>query len=150
MYTLVVVDMQYEFKAALDSNVQNHCSNAITKAVLDRASVVYLEYIDQGETLKCLSSITRFYDRAHYITKIDWDGADEALQVVKQFKLASKRFKICGVYSECCVHDTVRGLTQLAPTAKIEVIKDACWSTNIKDHTRGIEKMSKFKNVKVV
>lgn len=135
MYTLVVVDMQYDFKAALHDNVQNHCIAAIKKAKQDRAPIVFLEYFDQGKTIEALATHTRAYSRAYHISK---------------YKLASKRFKVCGVYTEHCVHDTVRGLTQLAPTAKIELISNACWSTDQKDHDRGINKMSKLKNVKTV
>lgn len=150
MYTLVVVDMQDGFVAARGKKVQDQTKRAIKNAMKDRASIIFVEFAGQGPTYPCLTQLTKTYDKVHTVVKQGWDGSRESMEVIKKFKLSSKRFKVCGVYTECCVDATVQGLASAIPTSKIKVLEKACWSTDNTDHQRGLSSMLSLKNVKVV
>jgi nicotinamidase-related amidase len=146
MYTLVVVDMQYEFFAARNEKTQAACKKAIAKAIKSKYPIVFLEYVDRGPTLPSLTKLTRNYSKAFHVSKSEWDGSSETLRVLTNNKISSSKFKICGVYTECCVSATAIGLADRLSSSKIEVLEKACWATNEYLHSEGLHKMSSYKN----
>jgi nicotinamidase-related amidase len=150
MYTLVVVDMQAKFPKSLDKTVQLNCRRAVAKAIKNRASIVFLEFSNYGPTLPQLTKLTKDYDKVYHATKSGWDGSAEALKLVKEHGLAGKRFRVCGVYTDCCVQATLEGLHGAIKDAKIELIHKACGATS--DHTQAgtIQTARKMPRVRVV
>jgi nicotinamidase-related amidase len=150
MYTLVVVDMQPEFIAARDKKVQLHCKRAIAKAIKQRASIVFVEFVDHGDTLPCLTKLTRGYDKVYHVSKDEWDGSQQSLAVIRQNKLSGKRFVVCGVYTDCCVNATVGGLVRSVPDSRIKVLRNACGATDERMHADGLRTMNRHRNVRLV
>lgn len=148
MYSLVVVDMQAKFHAALDKKVQEHCKKAIRRAIKSRAAIIFVEYVDHGPTLPCLTNLTKNYHRVFHTSKDDWDGSRHTLKVAENHSLPLFKIKVCGVYTDCCVHATVRGLSQKKPFSKIEILKEACGATNATAQDTGIKRMLELKNVR--
>lgn len=126
MYTLVVVDMQAAFHAALFPKVQESCKQAIRKAIRNRADIVFVEFMNQGPTLPCLTDLTKKYDRVFHVLKKSQDGSAETLAAVKKNNLHHKKFRVCGVYTDCCVKATLDGLHKLAPLSQLELLHKAC------------------------
>jgi nicotinamidase-related amidase len=144
-YTLIVVDMQFDFRAANNIKTVANCQREIKQAISDRAGIIFLEYYGYLSTKKELFSLVRGYDRAWSVTKFDDDGSLDASTIMIHHNFNSDKIKICGVNTDCCVKWTVSGLAALYPKANIEVIEDACgsdWS-----HSQGIFLLKKIPNV---
>jgi len=148
-YTLVVVDMQAQFPDSMDKRVQENCKRAIRKAVKDKAAIIFLEYDDYGPTLPCLTSLAKKYKKAYHAVKCEWDGSPQSLNLIKKYKLADSHFKVCGVYTECCVQATVYGLSNKFPKSKINLLGGACNSWSETSHKNGLDMMKKIPNVRV-
>jgi len=149
MYTLVVVDMQAKFPASLDTRVQNNCKRAIRNAIKNKAAIIFLEYVDYGPTLPCLTDLVKGYSNVHHATKSDWDGSPHSNVLIKKHGLPNNKFKVCGVYTECCVAATVIGLSRTYNDSKINLLSKACGSTCDAHHQRGIRDMKPLRNVRI-
>ena len=145
MYTLVVVDMQDKFVASRASLVQESCKKAVAKAIKQKAHIVFVEFENYGPTLPKLTKLTRNYKNVSYVSKRDWDGSSQTIEALTKLGIEHRTFKVCGVYTECCVSATARGLADRIADAKVEVIRSACWSTNMEDHKYGLQQMNGYK-----
>jgi nicotinamidase-related amidase len=145
MYTLIVVDMQYKFVAARNKNAQKACKKAIKEAIKNKSPIVFLEFVDYGETLPALTKLTKNYQKAFHVSKKDWDGSKESLTVLTDNKINHTNFKVCGVYTDCCVAATAKGLVDRHPTSKVEVLSSACWATDEHLHSDGLNSMNDYK-----
>lgn len=135
MYTLLIIDMQENFlchsffsdnldardiKNQAIKNIKKH----IRRATKDNANIVYLEYDGFGNTIDAL--ITPQYDN-NRITKNGRCGALEVYYLVKQCNF-STRLKICGIFADQCVKETVRGLRKFNDF-QLEVLPDAIFGS---------------------
>ena len=107
---------------------------------------MFLEYVDHGPTLPGLTKLTRNYSKAFHVSKTEWDGSSESLTALTNNKIESSRFRVCGVYTDCCVAATAQGLVDKHSTSKVEVLTSACWATNDSYHKNGLKQMSGYKN----
>lgn len=152
-YTLLVIDMQYEFRAARKKQVLHEARRVIHEALKDRASVVLVEFSGCGRTSPTL---TRALDNPycnvpwHVLKKYEQDGSDQVVGYLKGLKLPRKRIRVVGVNTDQCVLSTVVGLSEKMPRSKIEVIPEACNSDSRKGHHSGLERMAKLRNVQVM
>ena len=149
MYTLVVVDMQAKFPDSLGKRVQDNCKRAIRKAVKNKAAIIFVEYSNYGPTLPSLTKLAKDYKKVYHTTKSAWDGSAHAIKLVTKHNLVGTRFKVCGVYTDCCVQARVEGLSKLRPTSKINLLSKACASSNLRSHNNGVTAMRKLPNVRV-
>src|SRR5574338_26661 len=150
MYTLVVVDMQAKFPRSLEGDTLLHCKRAVRKAIKNRAAIVFLEFSNYGPTLPALTKLTENYDRVYHATKGEWDGSMQTLHLAQVHRLNTSKFRICGVYTECCVDATIQGLRSKKPNAKMEMIHKACGASHDSDQKRIVEQNRKLKNVRIV
>jgi nicotinamidase-related amidase len=148
MYTLVVVDMQSNFKAANGQRVRKNCVREILRAIKDNAPIIFLEWEGYPATLEDLTAPVKDdkYKNYYVKTKVTDDGSAQVASLVSQHKLP-KDFKVCGVNTDCCVHATVVGLTTRFSKATITVIADACDSDW--NHLSGLERLKSAENVKI-
>lgn len=147
MYTLVVVDMQASFEAANNRRVRENCKRELERAMESGAAILFVEYVGQGPTIPSLVKLTDDYERTFIVRKNDDDGSREVAKVIRDNKLPAKRIKVCGVNTDCCVFETVCGLTNRLSTANLEVIGDACNSDF--NHLGGLNDLVKMPNVSV-
>lgn len=150
MYTLVVVDMQFDFASSRKPSVIKNCLALVKQAVKDKAGIVFLEYDTYGKTHLPLRLATSKYKKKFELTKQDDDGSPQVLTAIKKGRLPKQQIKVCGVNTTYCVAATVGGLTKRLPNAKIEVIGKACNSTSPTNHRMGLKYMrDKLPTVKV-
>lgn len=147
MYTLVVVDMQADFRAANGERVVKNCQREINQAVQDGAGIIFLEYSGYEATKKELYDLVDGYARAWTAIKYHDDGSEEAASLIRTHKLDKVNIKVCGVNTDCCVKSTVSGLTSRLPNPTINVIADACDSDW--NHVHGLDVLMKMDNVSV-
>jgi nicotinamidase-related amidase len=137
-YTLVVVDMQpfYTTDTATISSVAREVSLArqrnnhvifLTVPYLSPLQdkpfkPTYPEILDQVEG----------YQQDHWqeSEKLFQDGSRNVLNACAWKHFPSNRFRVCGVNTDLCVLDTVKGLLAYPTVEAIEVVKDACHTTN--------------------
>lgn len=148
MYTLVVVDMQSQFKAANGKRVRENCLREILQAIKDNSPIIFLEWEGYPPTLDDLILPVKDQYQNYYVkTKVTDDGSAQVESLVYLNRLP-KNFKVCGVNTDCCVAATVRGLTSRFEMAIIDVIADACDSDW--NHLAGLDRMKKMQcNVNV-
>lgn len=125
-YNLIVVDMQNGFSAAKDKDTLNQVMIEIKTAISDCAGIIVLEMVGAGKTLKQIKKLVKSYRKAVIVEKKDTSGAVEVLSTVRHNRSFHPfKFKVCGVYTDCCVADTVNELSQF-DTLSLEVLADAC------------------------
>ena len=148
-YTLVVIDMQRSFYASRGKRVQLHCKREIQRAMDDGAAIIFVEYIGQGPTIPSLVKLTDDYRRTFFIRKENDDGSSEVLKVIKSHRLPSRKLKFVGVNTNCCVLDTLTGVSAKSKKSSLEVISKACNSSMRYYHNEGLNIMARMKRVTV-
>ena len=145
MYTLVVVDMQPGFKSARGKRVRANCLREVQKARADRAPIIFLELSGYQPTHCDLVEVA--HSNFAILEKSGDDGSEQVGREVRKNKWP-KKFKVCGINTDCCVKATVTGLTARFRMSKIEVVADACASDWY--HNAGLNEMKKLDNVNVI
>jgi|SaaInlV_165m_DNA_1040744.scaffolds.fasta_scaffold133393_1 nicotinamidase-related amidase len=135
--TLVVVDMQPQFKASNIPNVIVGVTREILDAKRRKSGIIFLEYTPTeslGRTHDGFSSLIRGYRAKARVTKKNDDGSKQVVDALRRRGFASHTLRICGVNTECCVAATVNGLVERLDKTRIEVVKDACESEWERDY----------------
>lgn len=125
-YTLVVVDMQDEFDAALNPSVVIGVTKEILRAIKTNSPVLFLEYKNCGPTHRGLLDLVKGYPRKARITKAGDDGSLEAIKAVQRKEWPFRHMRVCGVNTDCCVWSTVEGILKRTENTQVEVVKEAC------------------------
>lgn len=146
-YTLVVVDMQYRFRASRDKRVKDNCIREVKLAIKRKASIIILEYIGFGHTLPSIKKLISSYPRALVVRKLDDDGSREVMGAIKSYKLSNK-LRMVGVNTDCCVYATTASLARKNHLS-IDVIANACNSHYIGDHLQGLHDLKRLPGVKI-
>jgi len=92
--------------------------------------IIFLEYIDCGNTRTELLALVKNYKYKAIKIKKRNSGAKEIIDVIEKNKFGKRKIKICGVNSDCCVLNTTTDLVERLPESKIHVIKKACNTTS--------------------
>ena len=123
----------------------------IKKAINNKDTILFVEYIGYGQTLPRLTNLTKHinYTKAYHIVKGNNDGSKEIKKFLTKHKLVSKVIKIIGVNTDFCVLETVLGINRKFPKSNINVIADAC-ATNAGGHISALRNMKQLANVKLL
>jgi len=142
--------MQGYFKASKQSSVKKNVLKQIALAMKDNAPIVFVEYEGCGSTLPSLTNLPKnnSYNNIYKIKKTEDDGSDVIRSALRSNKLPRTYVRVCGVNTDCCIYETVNGLSGALPKTKIEVVENACGSSH--DHNAGIDDMKKMFNVKII
>ena len=124
--TLVIVDMQPTFAASKNPNTIIAIANEIILAKQKRHGIMIVEYSGSGQTYSGFDNLLRGYLHKAKIKKNDDDGSNEIIRALNRRNFPQQVLRVCGVNTDCCVHDTVVGLLRKLHKTKVEVIKDAC------------------------
>ncbi len=124
-YILVIIDMQPYFEC--EKQILETCKKEIKKAIDNKNHIIFLEYVDCGVTDNelMLLVIKKGYSNYSIVSKNKNDGSTAIAEQVKSEHVNLSSFRVCGVYTDQCVFDTVRGLLRVFPGCNVEVMKDA-------------------------
>lgn len=158
-YTLVVVDVQKQFIE--NANLIAEVGKEIKKAMSKKLPIIFVEFAGCGRTMYRIKKLTANYNKAFVVSKHNTGGGHEVIRTITRRKLQYKTLKVCGVYTNYCVHDTVTGLSNLLPKSKIKLLSKACRSTSFKHNDgenhkwdslkdKGIDSMKKCPNVSIL
>jgi hypothetical protein len=128
--TLLVVDMQTEFRAAKRKAVIAGVVAEIAAARLQRRPVMLLGFMDAPHVPDVLQAV-KGYRKAVQVVKFDDDGSEEALEALYELKWPRDNLRVCGVHLGACVAATVVGLADHFEVNRIEVAFTACGSKTI-------------------
>lgn len=145
-YTLVIIDMQAQFRASEDKRTINNCKKQIRTAIKDRAAIIFVEFNGFGPTLPELTKLTEKYNRSFHITKSYDDGSRQLKNFLLTHRVSKKNLKFCGVNTNACVLSTVYGTHLKLRDSNLTVIADACNSTY--GHKSGLLDLKRYAKVK--
>jgi nicotinamidase-related amidase len=139
-YTLVVVDMQpfYTTDAATISNVAREVSRAREQNNhIIFLTVPYLSPLQEAPFKptypEILEEVKDYpHDHWHEAEKLFQDGSPIVFNTCDWKHFPTNRFRVCGVNTDLCVLDTVKGLLKANDPAleAVEVVKHACNTNN--------------------
>jgi nicotinamidase-related amidase len=132
--TRVIIDMQAAFAASSNPNCVIAVAREMIQAMREKAPILIVEYKGSGPTHQGFLDLVKDYPYAARIRKESDGGAREVIRAMKRRGFNTKYLRICGVNTDCCVEETVRGLAQnpLLEKSKIELVKSACNTTSNK------------------
>jgi hypothetical protein len=127
--TLLVVDMQPEVLRFLSVLFIEKVAFEIRQACNNNHSVLFLESEDDSHTISGLLNIPaekKGFGRFARVIKYGSNGALEVIDacMVNDFKM--EHIRVCGVFGNSCVFETVSGLSRSLPNARIDVVESAC------------------------
>jgi nicotinamidase-related amidase len=147
-YTLIIIDMQLQFVSARNKVLINNIKAEIAHAQKLDNHIMFVRMANCGDIMLELLRATRGYSKTSIVTK-DWqDGGAEVLAHLPSRKT---HLRVCGVYTNLCVEDTVYSIAASYPTRfKIEIIAKCCSAGLMKtNHDRALERMEKETNIRI-
>lgn len=129
MYTLLIIDMQPQFKSS--KKCLPEVLHLISKAKKDNANILNVEYAGDGLSYPSIRKELRFYENSRTIKKRRDAGGSEVFSALEKMNWLDKAIFTCGVNSDCCIPDTLCELIECFEDYKINqpsifVIQKAC------------------------
>lgn len=141
-YTLVVIDMQPSFLEEYNvfelENLTNTIKREIRSAMRLKCGIVFVEFNGFTSTIPELKKLTNNYPLSSVCTKYDISGASELYDFFQNHEdYPYENLKVCGIYLEQCVKETVNGLAEKElDFPKIELLKYACLGGDYMEYFR--------------
>ena len=130
-YILVVVDMQPNFVvnprtiAAVKREVETARRKDLPIIVLEIPYHRLEPDKPYPRTYKSIMKLLAGYDKAHVVHKLTEGGSVKLLRKCEAMGYQTSLYRVCGVKTDLCVLQTVKGLLKRTK-ASIEVVKGAC------------------------
>ena len=133
MYTLLIIDMQRQFKSS--ERCLPEVLYLISKAKKDNANILNVEYKGDGLSYPSIRKELRFYDNSRTIKKDRDAGGTEVFAALEKMNWLDTTIFTCGVNADCCVPYTLSELINCFEDYNIKppsifVIQKACNSNN--------------------
>ncbi|MDR3617696.1 MAG: isochorismatase family protein [Candidatus Obscuribacterales bacterium] len=131
--SLIIIDMEHAFLRAFNPHRRQRLIDKVSREferAVQRGDNIILLYSTQWQTISEIADKGGDYQCLHKRRKSDQSGAKDVFAVTQEQSLPVESFRLCGVHSDLCVLNTAVNLTVLFPSAKVEVIKDACDTHN--------------------
>lgn len=156
LYTLVVIDMQTCFEAAVRDKTIAAVQNEINNAIEKNAPIIFVEYLSEDGTRyptdERLFNLVSDYDSVFIALKDEDDGHKPILEILVEYELPSS-LRVCGVNTNHCVYYTVAALNRLLPLywpeSDIVVVAEACDAIHSAGHVNALNRLSYLANVRV-
>jgi hypothetical protein len=129
MYTLLIIDMQPQFKSS--ERCLPEVLYLISKAKRDNANILNVEYEGDGLSYPSIRKELRFYENSRNIKKRMDGGGPEVFAILEKMDWLKEPIFTCGVNADVCIPDTLEGLIYCFKEYKIKppsifVIQKAC------------------------
>lgn len=167
--TLVIVDMQEHFLQPTDTyrDVLSQVVKEVRLAKRRGDHILIVEYesalrnqnIIHGErgsevvpTSAAIHQAIGKYTKACYVYKREMSGGEEVYQTLKEKNIPHSHVRICGVYAEWCVQETVLDLRKKIPKSRIHLVRDGI-ASHFCDNSRkenAIKDMTFYDNITVL
>lgn len=136
--TLVIVDMQSEFKVVSNPRLMAAVIRKIRLAKLLEYGIVIVEYgqadgFDEwtgGDTHHRILNELQDYKHKTFVVKHVDNGAPQIIEAMEYYGYNRHHVYVCGVNTCACVYATVSGLAKSLPDASVYILSDACRCTH--------------------
>lgn len=118
--------MQSEFPESEEEILKKNVIQSIKKAKKENAPIIFVEYVGSGRTLPEYTKLVQGYKKKSITKKYDTCGAGAIEQCIKRKKWKIDRLDVCGIYTDCCVGDTVESLSAINKW-DVRVLSKACY-----------------------
>lgn len=124
---LCIIDMQPIFFAAKDKKLQSKIIRAVKYYKTHKRRIILIEYKNpiESSTIDPITSAIGKYKNIKKIHKINDDGSPEICKELKRTK-DNYDILICGVNTNCCIKDTVLGLSNRLNRSIIALYRKGC------------------------
>ncbi|MFA5758531.1 MAG: isochorismatase family protein [Clostridia bacterium] len=126
MHTLAIIDMQSEFEASKNKDLQPSILREINLCRRNNWPIILVEYFNSGNTCRFITNNLRNYNKLLYIIKYEDDGSmpiDRAVRTITR----SKNLRVVGVNTDYCVKQTAVSLAR-DYGYKVNIVDDGCWT----------------------
>jgi hypothetical protein len=123
----------------------------VSSSIKEGEPIMLVEMMGCGKTIKEMMNLIGSYPKVHKVLKRDNGGGEEILAKLKEQMLAPDKIKICGLYTNCCISDTIWELAKKS-SVKIDVMEKACIGTTRQMHLLAIKDISSllYKRVRII
>lgn len=142
----LAIDLQNGFIDNVSPKVIKVAQEEVRRAMRYNYDILFLEYWGYGPTIKEIKGLTKNYDKRVTVKKWSDDGGINVLDAIQEHNLSGKKIRVSGIYTDLCVHDTIRTLSEYSPSSEIFIRKDGCDSI----YSNSFRKFKSYKNVKLI
>ncbi len=158
-YVLTIIDMQYKFVPLAYVEFIDKVTRLVKDAIKDNAFIVVAHY---GTTIvqeKCHLESTIWdimmllddYKHKAFVNREHCNKSKVIISAIDKLELKERTIKVCGLYTELCIHDTVNGLAKRLPNGfRIELFLDACFYHSVKGLNEALSNFEEIDNVSVI
>ncbi len=118
---LIIIDMQRDFRDDDTIPVIPGVVHQIEQAKKRQDSIFIVEFRGCGATMPEVKKPLRLYRRKKTVYKNTVSGARDLAPHLKKFS----KVRVCGVYGDACVYETIKKLIDIRPDLMVEVAVDA-------------------------
>ncbi len=171
MATLLVIDMQQSFIFRHEQFPRYGATIDAVKVEIEAAKkrgdfIVFVEFCTESRrkekfnkypsrvapTLQELTNLTINYFNKIFVYKKSCDGGAEVLSALKHYQIPKRNIRVCGVYTNACVRETVRTIADGLEASTVSVVGHAVTSSGGDDwqHNNGLELLKQMSDNVVV
>lgn len=129
MKTLVIIDAQEFWRNFVDKCIDGIILE-IKNAIKNHFGIILVKYKDRGIIHPQIQNALKFYKKKTTTTKKMVNGGNQVIKAARRMRFPLCDLRVCGVFTDCCVAQTVTHLSKTLPMSCIEVINNACWPDN--------------------
>lgn len=126
--TLVIIDMQSGFHTANAHRTISNVIKQVKRAKKFKENILVVEYLPHVNYEATRPEIMRSIGSYPHIKVYKYrdDGSQPILEACKYHSYPTDIFRVCGVNTNACILDTLKGLFRRNKTSKLEVVPAAC------------------------
>lgn len=119
---LVVLDVQSDYEENIfhrKDNWQVFVNNLIEKIVHfknNKLPIILVKHSGCGEFIHEIIDLIKNYSNVFYVEKRYFNGARPIMKCIESNKISCDEIHMSGLYSNCCIYKTVKGLTEFSKT----------------------------------
>ena len=144
---LCLIDVQDGFRLRNRRHIKE-IKRQISIAMNASESIMLVEMMGCGKTIMEIKDMIGSYPLVHTTLKRNNGGGREILLELHRNGIFPSRIKICGIYTNCCIADTIWELTKYSPI-NVSVIEKACLGTTRQMHLLSIKDLSSYKSTTI-
>lgn len=146
-YLLAIIDLQEGFYP----NNRRHLlevKGEVEEAKRAKTPIMLVEMMKCGDSIPFITKLVDRYPNLIKVKKRDTGGGREMIAAMKNLSIDPLTIRVCGLYTNCCIADTVGELAR-KKRWMIEIAEKACIGTTRSMHSLGIKELLQYKNVRL-
>ena len=122
----------------------------IEQAKQKQCAIVLVKMLSEGSIDVRILEATQGYNKIAQVGKRYSDGSTGVKRAIIKHNFPKACLRVCGVNTDECVADTVKGIATTWPKSKIEIAREACNSNYKVSDTKLFKLCGENKNVVII